>query len=463
MAVRRIAIPLRNQEFASTRDLLDHGKALRTSIARAQLGDWRPTSHRADPVRLLRSFDKYRVKELVPIRYGRMLVSPFTFYRGSAAIMAADLARAPRTGIAVQVCGDCHLLNFGAFATPERNIVFSINDFDETLRGPWEWDVERLAASFVLAARANGLSDANGREAAIAAARGYREHIETSAELRPLEAWYARIGSDDALSLVPRVTRSFVRKRVDRARKQSGSEVEFPKLATNIAGQTTIRDKPPLIFHPEAARTAQFYDTLQQVFRLYRETLPDDRRALLDRYHIVDAAMKVVGVGSVGTRCWIALFMSASNDPLFLQLKEARASVLEAHLTPSSHRHHGERVVVGQRLMQPVSDLFLGWMTAPTGIQFYVRQLRDAKIKPLVETFDANTLERYAGLCGWALALSHAKAADVSAIRGYLGASDEFDDAMGRFALAYADQAERDHAVLKAAVRKGEVDVYRDV
>ena len=436
------------------------GKALRDRIAREELAHWKADKRRPDPIKLLRSSDDGRLRELVPIRYGRMLQSPFAFYRGSAGIMAADLARTPVTGLKVQACGDCHLANFGGFATPERNILFDINDFDETLPGPWEWDVKRLAASFVLAARSLGVSDAKGRDAALESARSYRTHLREYAEMHPLEVWYSRIDQNDFLERLPKNIQTFVRKRFRKAAKRSGSEMDFPKLTDIANGRIRISDSPPLIFHPEAARGPEFSEILSQVFLAYRETLSEDHRFLLDQYQVVDAAIKVVGVGSVGRRCWIALMMSASNHPLFLQFKEAVASVLEPFAGKSAHAHHGQRVVIGQRLMQPASDVFLGWVTAPNGRQFYVRQLRDAKIKPLIETWDAQILTLYATACGWVLARNHAKTGDQCAISGYLGNSDTFEQAIGDFALAYADQAERDHAALKAAARSGKINVY---
>ncbi|HVM78669.1 MAG TPA: DUF2252 domain-containing protein [Stellaceae bacterium] len=436
------------------------GKALRDKLAREEHAHWKTDKRRHDPIRLLRASDGERLQELVPIRYGRMLQSPFAFYRGSAAIMASDLARMPVTGIRVQACGDCHLANFGGFATPERNILFDINDFDETLPGPWEWDVKRLAASFVLAARSLGLSDGKGRDAAVESVRSYREHMREFAEMHPLELWYARIDQNDFLAALPKDVRANVAKRLKKAAKSSGSEMDLPKLADVTRGKIRINDSPPLIFHPEAARGLEFQKIIEQVFEAYRETLAEDRRFLLDQYQFVDAAIKVVGVGSVGRRCWIALMMSSSNHPLFLQFKEAVASVLEPYAGKSAHGHHGQRVVVGQRMMQPASDVFLGWVTAPNGRQFYVRQLRDAKIKPLIESWNAEILTLYADACGWVLARAHAKTGDQCAIAGYLGGSDAFDQAIGDFALAYADQAERDHAALKAAVRSGKVSAY---
>lgn len=448
---------------ASRDERVEAGKALRDKVPRTAQAIWKRPADRPDPVAILQASDPDRLPELVPIRYGRMLQSPFAFYRGAAAVMAGDLARMPSTGLRVQACGDCHLSNFGGFASPERNILFDINDFDETLPSPWEWDVKRLVTSFVLASRANGLADKDGRAAAVACARSYRKRLREFARMSPLDVWYARITAEDVAAEVPPETAERLRARVEKATSDSSSEYDFPRLADVIGGRTSIRDAPPLIFHPDAARTPAFEEVLNQVFAAYRETLADDRRVLLDRYKIVDAAIKVVGVGSVGRRCWIVLMMSATNDPLFLQVKEATQSVLEPHAGKSGYPHHGQRVVMGQRLMQPASDLFLGWVTGPGGKQFYFRQLRDAKIKPLVEIFDEELMETYGKLCGWSLARAHARSADVAQITGYLGKGDQFDEAMGDFALAYADQAERDHAALKAAVRKGSVSVTTDV
>jgi uncharacterized protein (DUF2252 family) len=440
------------------------GKALRDKLPREQHGVWKEFKGRPSPIDILKKSDAGRMKELVPIRYGRMLQSPFAFYRGSAGLMASDLARTPNTGLKVQACGDCHLVNFGGFATPERNIIFDINDFDETSPAPWEWDIKRLVASMVLAARSIGLSDSTGRDCAQTAARSYREHMREFARMDPLRVWYANISAEDISGMVPKAVQKRMRKRIKKVTSGTGSELDFPKLAGSIAGQTRISDQPPLIFHPEDVHAPETWAEVEKVLLAYRETLPDDRRMLLDRYRLVDVAIKVVGVGSVGRMCSIALLMSAANDPLFLQCKEAGESVLEPFAGRSVYKHHGQRVVMGQRLMQPASDIFLGWVTGRMGQALYVRQLRDAKIKPLVETFDAEVLDLYGMICGWVLARAHSKVSELSAaISGYLGASsDEFDKAMGRFALAYADQAERDHATLKAAVQKGKITVYQE-
>ena len=435
------------------------GKALRDKIPRRQHGRWKELKGRPNPIDTLRESDAGRMKELVPIRYGRMLQSPFSFYRGAAGVMASDLAQMPNTDLRVQACGDCHLMNFGGFATPERNIIFDINDFDETLPAPWEWDVKRLAASIALAARSIGLSDDKARDCAISSARSYREHMRRFSRMDPLRVWYTDITVSDFIGALPKALRKRISKHINKTAPRSSSEHDYPKLAGTARVQIHITDHPPLIFHLKASRAAEFEKARQQIFRAYRETLPDDRRVLLDRYRVVDAAIKVVGIGSVGRRCWIALLMSADKDPLFLQFKEAVESELEPYVGKSAYSHHGQRVVMGQRLMQPVSDIFLGWVTAPNGRQFYVRQLHDAKIKPMVETFNAEMLDVYASACGWALARAHSKISEISAtISGYLGSSsDEFDEAMGKFALAYADQVERDYAALKAAAKKGEV------
>jgi len=441
-----------------TADRRADGKTLRDAVPRDAHATWRAYKGRTDPIGILHAADATRQPELVPLRYGRMLQSPFTFYRGSAAVMAADLAHTPATGIQVQACGDCHLMNFGGFATPERRYIFDINDLDETLPAPWEWDVKRLVASFVLASRSNGLSDKNGRDAAVACARSYRRQMRNFANMDVLDIWYARLDDRDFLAMLPRHRKAILSKRIAKATSRSSSELVFPKLVEVAGQQPRIHDSPPTIFHEERSRASGYMDMLRDALAKYRETLAEDRRILLDRYRMVDAAVKVVGIGSVGTLCMVALMMSIADRPFFLQLKEANASVLEAYAGKSAYPHHGQRVVMGQRLMQPASDMFLGWITGPKGRHFYVRQLRDVKLSPLVETYDAEMLSIYAKACGWVLARAHAKAGDPWAITGYLGKRDDFDEAMGKFALAYADQAERDRAALKAAVRTGVIE-----
>jgi len=350
-------------------------------------------------------------------------------------------------------------LNFGGFATPERRIIFDINDLDETLPAPWEWDVKRLVASFVLAARSNGFSDKVGRDSAITAAQSYRQQMRAFAKMDVLDIWYARFDDSDFLAMQPEDYKAATKKRIAKATESGSHELVYPKLVEETGKQPRIHDSPPTIFHEERSKAAGYRDMLRAVLANYRETLSEDRRILFDRYRVVDAAIKVVGIGSVGTLCGVILMMSIADRPFFLQVKEANASVLEAYAGKSAYPHHGQRVVMGQRLMQPASDMFLGWVTGPEGRQVYLRQLRDVKLNPLVETFDPEMLTIYAKACGWVLARAHAKAGDPWAISGYLGKQDDFDEAMGKFALAYADQAEKDHAALKAAVRAGVVEV----
>jgi hypothetical protein len=338
-------------------------------------------------------------------------------------------------------------------------LIFDINDLDETLPAPWEWDVARLVASFVLAARANGLSDDDGRNAAVACACSYRKHMRDFSNMDVMDIWYSRIDDNDFLSMMTVEQRAIAVKRIAKATAAPSSELVYPKLVDDADGQPHIRESPPTIFLADEARYPGYMEMCLDALGKYRETLAEDRRVLYDRFRLVDVAVKVVGIGSVGTMCMVALFMSVADKPFFLQVKEANASVLEAYAGASAYSHHGQRVVMGQRLMQPASDLFLGWVTGPKGRHFYLRQLRDVKLSILVETYDADMLAIYGQACGWALARAHAKAGGPWTISGYLGKQDQFDEGMGKFALAYADQAERDHAALKAAVRAGIIDV----
>ncbi|HTP99844.1 MAG TPA: DUF2252 domain-containing protein [Casimicrobiaceae bacterium] len=435
------------------------GLRLRQRCPRNAHARWRPARTRPDPIALLIASDKGRLPNLIPLRYGRMMASPFTFYRGAAAIMASDLARTPATGIAVQACGDCHLLNFGGFATPERRLVFDINDFDETAIAPWEWDVKRLAASFVIAGRANRFTAADCREAAWWAARRYRERLAEYARAPVIDAWHAAI---DLEALVASGTgealRSFSRKRVLKAAQASQHHDELHKLTHEEGDFPRITDSPPLVFHLEDATShGRYQRIIQRAFRRYVETLDPSRRVLLDRYELADVAIKVVGIGSVGTECGIALFMSGNGEPLFLQFKEARASVLEAHAGRSAYKHHGQRVVAGQRIMQAASDAFLGWTSGDGGRHVYVRQLSDVKIKPVVEMMKPLDLLNYAKACGWALARAHARTGDAVMLSAYMGKGDAFEDAMSAFGVAYANQNERDYAKLIAAIRAGRI------
>ena len=444
----------------SRTDRKNEGKAMRLAVPLASHAQWQAPVNRRDPVDLLIESSADRVQELLPIRYGRMMQSPFAFYRGAAAIMAADLAGLPSTGIRVQACGDCHLVNFGSFATPERRQIFAINDFDETLPAPWEWDIKRLAASFVVAGRNNSFSAAEARESAQACARSYRERMREFSKMGVLDFWYFSIDMEAVLeTFEDDITRERAKKRFAKARDRDVLDEDFPELVTFEGGKHRIRDIPPLIYHLQGEEEAVVEARVLEAFEHYRATLAEDRRVLLDHYEFRDIAMKVVGVGSVGTRCAIMLLMGGADDPLFLQVKEARASVLEPYAGQSTYSNHGQRVVMGQRLMLSASDIFLGWTVTVNG-DFYIRQMRDMKLKPLVELFSPSVMNQYAELCGWALASSHARSGDAAKIAGYLGKKEDFDEALADFAESYADQNEQDYKALVQAVQQGRLEVY---
>jgi uncharacterized protein (DUF2252 family) len=404
-----------------------------------------------DIVKLIEDSNKDRLKNLIPVRHGRMLQSAFAYFRGTAALQAHDLAGTPTSGIKVQACGDCHLMNFGGFATPERSLAFDINDFDETLPAPFEWDLKRLAASFVIAARWRDFRPAQAREIAVQAVASYRESMRKRAGTGVLEAWYSRITVQDILALAGKDAELIgrVKQRIAEAAKGTHEHV-FNKLTSPTKGLPRIVDQPPLLFHAGLAPKRE----IAPFFNRYRKTLAEERRMLFDRFKFVDGALKVVGVGSVGTRCFVGLFLAAPDDPLFLQVKEARPSVLEHYAGGARVKHNGQRIVVGQRLMQSASDIFLGW-TSFEGRDFYIRQLRDMKVAPAVETMTPQIMQTYAMLCGLALAPAHDKAGDAAMIAGYLGSIDHFDEAIGDYSVAYADQVERDYATFVKAVRKG--------
>jgi uncharacterized protein (DUF2252 family) len=431
------------------------GKALRDRVPRASHAEWKPSKKRRDPIDILEASNKDRLPQLVPIRYGRMLASPFTFLRGSAGLMAYDLATTPSIGVQVQACGDCHLLNFGTFATPERNLVFDINDFDETLPAPWEWDLKRLAISFAVAARDNKFADADARDAAQACGRAYREALRDYSRMSPLEVWYAHLDMEKLIAEAPDEKAKKLRQEFATKARQRVIENLFPRIVGEVVGKRHLVDQPPVLFH---AAEPEGDELIREGLAAYRETLPDERRVLFDRYRLEDWAAKVVGIGSVGTRCMVALFFDKENHPLILQIKEAVPSVLAPYAGKSRYDNQGQRVVVGQRLMQSSSDIFLGWARGRHGRDFFVRQLRDMKFSAPIEHANPVQLKRFAVICGGILARAHAKSGDASTISGYLGKNDTFDQALGEFALAYADQNEKDHAALVKAVRSGRVE-----
>jgi uncharacterized protein (DUF2252 family) len=441
------------------------GKAARAEAPRNGHAELTLSKER-DPIALLEEQTPSRVPELVPIRYGRMLVSPFAFYRGAANIMAHDLVATPRAGLTVQLCGDAHLSNFGGFATPERTLVIDLNDFDETLPGPFEWDVKRLAASFEIAGRDRGFSRAERRAAVLASVGAYRVAMQEFAAMRNLDVWYARL---DAAAVQARLRAVQAKKQVKRwgqvAQKAQTKDSlrAFSKLTHVVDGQVRIISDPPLIVPMAELAGRDVEKEITQLFRSYRQTLQTDRRKLLEEFRYVDLARKVVGVGSVGTRAWIMLLLGRDDqDPLFLQMKEAQASVLEQHLGKSTFRNHGERVVAGQRMMQSASDIFLGWIRNPKGLDgqprdFYVRQLWDWKTSIDVDAVVPRGLRLYAEVCGWTLARAHARSSDRVAIAAYLGKGRVFDRAVADFSVAYADQNEKDYAALVDAVKDGRI------
>jgi uncharacterized protein (DUF2252 family) len=465
---------------------LDPGERARKGLAAREV---LPLGHQAalvlpagrpDPVSLLEEQARLRVPELVPVRYGRMMASPFTFFRGNALGMAADLGAAPVSGLEVQLCGDAHLSNFGLFGSPERRLLFDVNDFDESLPGPWEWDVKRLAASIVVAGRGNGFSRKERRKSVLETVRRYRDATAEFATMRTLDIWYACQDVDDAKELISKRLKSRHRKNVDKTvskARASGNLKAFTRLTEIVDGQVRIKGDPPLIMPIQDLLPGEAREELEAqmkgLLNRYRSTLENDRRALLDQYEFVDLARKVVGVGSVGTRCWIVLLRGRdAGDPLFLQVKEAGPSVLKTYLPAamrqrSAPRNEGERVVVGQRLMQAASDILLGWDRIQ-GIDgkerdFYVRQLRDMKGSVVVEQMDPPGMTMYGQLCGWTLARAHARSGDSIALATYLGADDAFPEAMAVYAESYADQAERDYAAFLEAIRSGRLQAESGV
>jgi uncharacterized protein (DUF2252 family) len=438
------------------------GRALRDTVSRASQAGWKLPKDRRDPVELLSDSNEGRIMELIPIRFGRMSASPFAFYRGAAALMAADLATTPTSGIRVQACGDAHLMNFGGFATPERNVIFDINDLDETLPAPFEWDLKRLAASVVIAAQHLELPHSDMARVTTDLVREYRERMHDYAGMRAIDVWYDRIdlqkyadrSGDPA---VVAAARKRFAERIEAERRKTVPDYLYPKFVTQEGIKPRIKDEPPLIFHPAEEQAPGLESGYAEAIASYRESLPEHVRTLFDRFHFVDLAIKVVGVGSVGTMCAVGLFMAADNDPLFLQVKEARASVLEPYAGQSLHSNHGQRVIAGQRIMQSASDVFLGWTRGKNGRDFYLRQLRDMKMSAVVEDWDTGMLRQYARMCAHALARAHARSGDAAMIAGYMGSGQTFDDAITEFATEYSSQNRRDYREFVRANREGRI------
>ncbi|QBY55159.1 DUF2252 domain-containing protein [Cupriavidus oxalaticus] len=439
------------------------GRLLRDAVPRTSQAGWTPAPDRRDPVTLLKESNSGRIMQLVPIRFGRMSASPFAFYRGAAAIMAADLATTPNSGIRVQACGDAHLMNFGGFATPERNVIFDINDLDETLPAPFEWDLKRLAASIVIAADHLALPKSDAARVVTDVVREYRERIHNYGWMRALDVWYDRIdlqkyedrsGDPDVVA----AARKRLAQRIEIERRKSVPDHLYPKLVSEEGERLRIKDEPPLIFHPSVELAPGLTSGYDEAIASYRESLADHTRVLFDRFHFFDLAIKVVGVGSVGTMCGVGLFMAADNDPLFLQVKEARASVLEPYAGKSVYPNHGQRVIVGQRLMQSASDVFLGWTRGKNGRDFYIRQLRDMKMSAVIEDWDTGMLRQYGRMCAHALARAHARSGDAAMIAGYMGSGQTFDDAICEFATEYSSQNRSDFRAFIAAIREGRIE-----
>lgn len=448
---------------ASRAERIARGEALRETCPRGSHGTWSPPDKRPDPVALLQKSNKGRLPELIPVRHARMLPTPFTFFRGTALNMAVDLAATPATGIRVQACGDAHLGNFRCFATPERRVIFDIHDLDETLPAPWEWDLKRLTSSFVLASRTANHSEKKAREAVLTCVRSYRERMAEFSEMRTIEVWYSSFEADQLFEEIQdEEIRDRKEKRLTKARGICAVDDDFPKLTEEKDGLPKLKDCPNVLYHTLNRDNQDFFETVGKAFSLYRESLPEDRRVLLDRYQVADMAVRVVGVGSVGTYCSLALLMAGEKDPLFLQVKEARPSVLEAFAGNSLYANHGQRVVMGHRLMQSASDIFLGWTSGKENRNFYVRQLRDVKVKFDVEKFNPSEMEHFADWCGGTLARAHARSGDPALITGYLGKGDKFEEAIADFSVAYADQCEQDHEAMKKAVKAGKLEVCEE-
>lgn len=440
----------------NTKDRKAHGKFLRSKVPREEHAFWAPSPSRMDPIDVLEKSNAPRIQHLLGIRHNRMMKSPFTYFRGAADMMAADLSHSAVSGIQTQLCGDCHLNNFGAYATPERNMIVDINDFDETLPGPWEWDLKRLAVSFVLACRADNFRASVAIDAVLTLVRSYRIAMNDFAEMGRLEIWYSKMSLDTWLAGID--DKEYVAAATGFVRKQEGksSTNNFPKITDLSGGQRKFRDNPPIIYHPTLKPETDLLTLAEEAFLGYQDTLIEDRRILLDHYQLVDAAIRVGGIGSVGTFCGILLLMAAENDALVLQFKQASESVLEPYLGKSLHQNHGERVVAGQRLMQSHSDIFIGWTKSPTrGQHFFIRQLKDMKMSITPENWVPARAMEVAKNLGWILARAHARSGDAAVLSGYMGSSDALDEAFVKFSMTYADQSERDHQSLLSGIKSG--------
>jgi uncharacterized protein (DUF2252 family) len=435
------------------------GKDVRRRVSRSSQASWSPLPDRGDPIAILEEQNASRVRELVPVRMGRMVESPFAFFRGAAAVMASDLATTPVSGIEVQACGDAHLVNFGLYASPERTLLFDVNDFDETSRAPWEWDVKRLAASATVAARQNGCDDDSAAEITRAGVRSYRQRIAMLADMSPLDVFYARVDAETALSL-SKTAGLVAQKQVAKAKKNTSARVLAKLTVTNSDGLPRLVDQPPILSHVEELQSEGI---VRSFMERYRPTIRKDVQVLLENYRVVDVAVKVVGVGSVGTRCFIALLLDPNGAPLFLQIKEAEPSVLERYWKGTPDLQHGQRVVNGQLIMQAASDVFLGWAATEDGHHYYVRQFKDMKGSVDIPSMSPSALVEYLELCGWTLARAHAQSGRTDEIAGYLGSSEQFENAITAFAKSYADQNEVDHAHLVKAVDAGRIVAERGV
>jgi uncharacterized protein (DUF2252 family) len=458
------AAPRSEIPYSSPEECAAKGRELRDAVPRPSQAGWKAPKDRRDAIELLNESNKGRLPSLVPIRFGRMSASPFAFYRGAAVLMAADLATTPTSGIRVQACGDAHLMNFGGFATPERNIIFDINDLDETLPAPFEWDLKRLATSVVIAAQYLALPQSDTARVATDVVREYRERMHDYAWMRALDVCYDKIDlqkykdrSGDPT--VVEAARKRLAERIEAERRKTVADHLYPKLVSQEGTRPRIKDEPPLIFHPTEDLAPGFESGYEEAIASYRESLPEHVRKLFDRFHFVDLAIKVVGVGSVGTMCGVGLFMASDSDPLFLQVKEARASVLEPYAGKSLHPNHGQRVIAGQHIMQAASDVFLGWTRGKNGRDFYLRQLRDMKMSAIIEDWDTGMLRQYGRMCAHALARAHARSGDAAMIAGYMGSGQTFDDAIGEFATEYSAQNRQDYRAFIRAIREARIKV----